>query len=135
MVVGASAVDITCKLEASEMEHSSFVSHSTSRGTVSLSVGGVARNIAEAIHRVLSSELAPNTSTEDTLLISPIGSDAFASLLVSECKNIDLRTDGLIRREGSRTAVCNMIVDGRGALIGGVADMDITKDAPVDEVS
>lgn len=135
VVIGASAVDITSQTPALEGGHAGFLSQSTTRGTVALSVGGVARNIAEATHRVLSSNYAKLPSPDSTLLISPIGGDSFADVLVKDCENIKLRTDGLLRRTDSRTAVCNMVVDSHGALIGGVADMNITQDTPADEVS
>jgi len=135
IVVGASAVDITSKVPALDGDHTHFLSQSTSRGAIALSVGGVARNIAEATHRVLSSNYVEHPSTNGTLLVSPIGDDAFANILLNDCEDIKMRTDGLLRTKGSRTAVCNMVVDGQGSLIGGVADMDITRDTPPNEVS
>ncbi|KAI0082293.1 hypothetical protein K474DRAFT_1655667 [Panus rudis PR-1116 ss-1] len=118
-VVGSSAVDVTAQAKQSD---STLALHSTVPGSVSVSLGGVGRNMAEAAHRLLtafSSNLAQTTT-----LISPIGQDAFGKMLISESKGIGMRTDGFIEIDG-RTAVCNMVLDGAGCLIGGIADMDI----------
>jgi pseudouridine-5'-phosphate glycosidase/pseudouridine kinase len=99
--------------------------HSTTPGRVSVTLGGVARNIAEAAHRVMAS--APQTM-EPPLLISGIGSDSFARLLKAEMQSFGMRTDGLLESEtGQGTAVCSMILDNEGELFGGVADMDVTE--------
>ena len=59
-----------------------------------------------------------------TILLAPIGRDAFGHLLVDELSNFGMRTDGLLRT-GKDTAVCNMVLDNTGTLVGGVADMSI----------
>ena len=38
-----------------------------------------------------------------------------------------MRTDGIVTTTSGRTAVCNMVIDESGSLVGGVADMDIIK--------
>jgi pseudouridylate synthase / pseudouridine kinase len=96
--------------------------HSTSPGTISVSLGGVGRNIAEAAHRILTTHAQGLSSA--TLLMSPVGDDTFGRLLVDETRQMGMRVDGLIRTP-HRTAVCNMTLDGVGNLVGGVADMDI----------
>ncbi|KAG6912004.1 hypothetical protein DXG01_000252 [Tephrocybe rancida] len=116
MIVGSSAVDITAQAQGE------LIARSTALGKVSLSLGGVARNIAEASHRILSAR-SPQLSS---LLISPIGDDAFGRLLVEVTTRIGMRVDGFIRNT-ERTAVCNMLLDGDGDLASGVADMDIAK--------
>ena len=92
---------------------------------VSLTAGGVGRNVAEAAHRILTSYSKDLSSA--TALVSPIGEDAFGQLLAAETKQVGLRTDGLIRVPNARTAVCNMVLDSAGGLIGGVADMDVIR--------
>ena len=62
-----------------------------------------------------------------TILLSPVGEDAFGQLLVSESEKIGLRTDGLIKVSNARTAVCNMVLDSAGDLTSGVADMDVIR--------
>jgi hypothetical protein len=118
-VIGSAAVDISAQTQDSG---GSWVSHSTLPGTVKLSLGGVGRNIAEAAHRVLASQGLPSA----TLLLSCLGDDAFGRLLAEETQRLGMRTDGLFQ-SATQTAVCNMILDGGGSLVGGVADMDIIK--------
>lgn len=126
LVIGGAAVDIIAK-PGSDINSPSVLSHTTVPGSISSSLGGVARNIAEAAHRVRSAR--DSLKTTDVLLVAPIGSDNFGRLLHSETRSLSMRTDGLISSppEGklTRTAVCNMILDRAGSLIGGVADMDI----------
>lgn len=65
------------------------------------------------------------------MMISAVGKDSFGRLLVDEMSRMGMRTDGLLSVESGsqtddgRTAVCNMVLDGKGGLVGGVADMDI----------
>ena len=102
------------------------ISQTTAPGTVTLTVGGVARNLAEAAHRVLSS--GPDAQPDATLLVSPIGrNDEFSSFIVDEHDLLGMRHDGLLRTSEQRTAVCDMVLDTSGALVGGVADMDIIR--------
>ena len=143
-MIGVSAIDITATLGS--QQHN--VSQTTAPGSVSLSVGGVARNIAEAAHRVLSSSsVAESTSTtpedsipsnsenEDaTLLITPVGHDEFANFLIDEQKRLGMRDDGLMKTRNERTAVCNVLLDSNGALVNGVADMDIIKNVDAEIV-
>jgi pseudouridine-5'-phosphate glycosidase/pseudouridine kinase len=68
-----------------------------------------------------------------SMLLAPIGKDAFGDLLVNELQSYKMRTDGLSRTDDS-TAVCNMVLDSNGALVGGVADMGITKRFAADQV-
>ena len=142
-MIGGSAIDITATLGS--QQHN--VSQTTAPGSVSLSVGGVARNIAEAAHRVLSSSAAESTPTthensvpnnsenEDaTLLITPVGHDEFANFLIDEQKRLGMRDDGLMKTRNERTAVCNVLLDSNGALVNGVADMDIIKNVDAEIV-
>ena len=109
------------------------MAQTTAPGTVSLTLGGVARNIAEAAHRVLSA--APNGDPHATLLLSPIGVDELAPFLFREHSRLGMRSDGFLRVRNDRTAVCNMVLDAEGSLIGGVADMDIIRDISEETVS
>ena len=143
-MIGGSAIDITATLGS--QQHN--VSQTTAPGSVSLSVGGVARNIAEAAHRVLSSSSAAgststthensvpsNSENEDaTLLITPVGYDEFAHFLIDEQKRLGMRDDGLMKTRNERTAVCNVLLDSNGALVNGVADMDIIKNVDAEIV-
>jgi len=95
--------------------------HSTTPGSVSLSPGGVGRNIAEAAHRILSNK----SGSQTPVLISIVGEDIMGGVLRNELSRIGMRTDGLITIPGKASAVCNMVLDTGGGLITGVADMDI----------
>ncbi|KAH9950400.1 indigoidine synthase A-like protein [Amylocystis lapponica] len=122
IVVGSAAVDVTAQAGLSDVD-SSVALHTTVPGTVSLTLGGVARNVAEAAHRISSSQRKDLSSA--TLLIAPFGNDAFGKLLVDETRRIGMRTDGLLEVATARSAVCNMVLDSEGGLTGGVADMDV----------
>ncbi|KAI0322659.1 indigoidine synthase A-like protein [Amylostereum chailletii] len=126
IVVGSAAIDITAQAADVSGTNQNRGLHSTSPGSISLSLGGVGRNIAEAAHRILSST---SPSLQDaTALVSSVGSDSFGRLLTEEIGRVGMRTDGLVVNDSARSAVCNMVVDGAGDLIGGVADMGIIRD-------
>ena len=78
--------------------------------------------MAEAAHRVSISKFQSRSS--ETMLVSYVGEDSLGRLLLEEMRTIGMRTDG-ITTGGRKSAVCNMVLDGSGNLIGGVADMDI----------
>ncbi|KAI0032732.1 indigoidine synthase A-like protein [Vararia minispora EC-137] len=121
VVVGSAAVDITsCALSTPSGEDDGRFS--TSPGTVRTSLGGVGRNVAEAAHRTLVA-MAPELD-RTAVLVSCVGDDLFGRSLVGEMGRIGMRTDGIVVGKG-RTAVCNIVLDGKGDLVGGVADMDI----------
>ena len=126
-MIGSAALDITA--QERESANTELVRHSTGPGHVRLSLGGVARNMAEAAHRIMEARY-PGSSCA---LISPIGEDTFGQVLVDELRKNKMRTDGLVTTS-SPTAVCNMLLDSKGTLVGGVADMDITQNASADQV-
>lgn len=106
---------------------------STSPGKITLTAGGVGRNIAEAAHRILS--VGPDPRPDATLLVSPIGDDLLADHFRAEARKLKMRTDGFISVAGSRTATCNMFLDNVGSLLGGIADMDIIAEISREQVS
>lgn len=121
VVVGCAAVDITSQpLTDSDLGH-----QSTFPGKVSMSLGGVGRNIAEAAHRVLSSH--SDESSAATLLVSLVGDDSFGRLLSEETRMLGMRTDGLIPVRGGRSSVCSLLLERSGGLRAGVADMDLVR--------
>lgn len=123
VIVGSAAMDITsraCKQPGLESTHSL---HSTTPGSVSLSPGGVGRNVAEATHRILSK----TSSSQAPVLVSLVGEDIMGRVLRDELSRIGMRTDGLISTPEKTSAVCNMVMDTEGGLIAGVADMDIVE--------
>jgi pseudouridine-5'-phosphate glycosidase/pseudouridine kinase len=122
IVIGSAAVDVSAQATALSATPSNI--RSTLPGTVRFSLGGVGRNIAEAAHRILTSYSRDMSSA--ILLVSPVGDDPFGRLLVDETRRLGMRTDGLMSHD-NRSAVCSMVMDSRGELIGGVADMDVIK--------
>lgn len=119
VVVGSAAIDVVAQAKTIPDADGR---HSTSPGTVALHLGGVGRNIAEAAYRVSASNFQSRPS--ETVLVSSVGDDSLGRLLLEEMRRIGMRTNGLIT-SGRKSAVCNMVLDGFGNLIGGVADMDI----------
>jgi len=119
--VGSAAIDISAQANATE--DIAISRHSTSPGAVSMTLGGVGRNIAEAAYRMLSNHSLELSTA--TMLVSAVGDDAFGRFLVDEMRHMGMRTDGLVQQRGARSAVCNMVLDSAGHLTGGVADMDI----------
>ena len=105
---------------------------STVPGSVSLTLGGVGRNVAEAAHRILTADAAEHGSS--TMLVAPVGQDTFGRLLIEETGKLGMRTDGLLQSDAGRTAVCNIILDDQGDLITGIADMDIIQYFDVNQV-
>lgn len=118
MVIGCAAVDITAKLEQAH----DVSLKSTHPGRLSLTLGGVGRNIAEAAHRVLSGS---KKHADSILLLAPVGDDVFGKLVVDLTRSVGMRTDGLLSVPGRRSAVCNLLLDAQGDLQSGVADMDL----------
>ena len=108
-----------------------FARQSTVPGHVRISSGGVGRNIAEATHRILQAR----SSKLSSVLLAPIGKDVFGEILVKELSDSGMRIDGLLEYKDEESAVCNLVLDGQGALVGGVADMDINCRVTADTVS
>ncbi|KAH7916565.1 Indigoidine synthase A like protein-domain-containing protein [Hygrophoropsis aurantiaca] len=132
IVVGCAAVDITSQPQVKAGSDSKLGLHSTSPGKVSVSLGGVGRNIAEAAHRILKSR-APHLPSA-AMLVAPISDDPFGHLLVNETRSLGMRTDGFMRRDGRRSPVCSLLLDGTGGLTGGVADMDLIQSLEGDAI-
>ncbi|KZW02673.1 hypothetical protein EXIGLDRAFT_738251 [Exidia glandulosa HHB12029] len=111
LIAGCAAIDVIAQ-QSSNVD----ASGSTAPGKITTSLGGVARNVAEAAHRLSS----PGSLT---VLVAPVGEDAFGQTLLAESAAFGMRLDAH-RGLNVRTPVCNMVLDSRGALVGGVADMD-----------
>jgi pseudouridylate synthase / pseudouridine kinase len=132
IVIGSAGIDITCQPDP-KVERS-LDAGSTNPGLVTLTFGGVARNIAESAHRILSIK---GKISDATMLISPAASDHFADMIIADMKSIGLRTDGLLKDlpQMRRSAACVMLLDQCGELLNGVADMLITDDLQYKQVS
>lgn len=119
-MIGGAAVDVVSKASPRTGES---IKQSTVPGTISNALGGVGRNMAEAAHRLTT---ASNDGTGgDVLLVSPIGNDLYGHKIKNGTGSMGMRLDGLIAKQTNRTAVCNMVLDEQGDLVGGVADMEI----------
>lgn len=130
VVFGATAVDITARVTPSST--SALIAHSTVPGKVTSTLGGVARNMAEAAHRSL-----PPLQSTSTLLVSPLGDDSFGSLVRHETAAMNMRTDGFFSPRDDKyksTPVCNMILGADGDLFGGVADFTALEALTLNEV-
>jgi pseudouridine-5'-phosphate glycosidase/pseudouridine kinase len=127
IIIGSAAVDIMAQSNVDS--DSNLSKYSTVPGKVSLSLGGVARNVAEASHRIL----AAREHVASSLLVAPVGEDVLGKLLLDETQKLGMRTDGFLKSD-QRTAVCNMVLDNDGNLVRGVADMDITQSITDEQV-
>lgn len=97
----------------------------THLGRVSVTLGGVARNVAETASQALRSDRSA------VKLISAYGNDDLGLLLHQRMQRLGMRIDGLFHpssnKDSMRTAVCSLLLDKQGDLISGVADMAITQ--------
>ncbi|CAI5483638.1 unnamed protein product, partial [Closterium sp. Yama58-4] len=87
----------------------------TTPGQVEFRPGGVARNIGECMAAL----------TAAPLLISAVGDDAAADVLLSHWSARGLSTHGIVRAAGQRTAVVASVFDGAGEVAAGVADVAV----------
>lgn len=121
VVIGGAAMDVIC--QQSTPRSSGFNdSPTTVPGEIKFFAGGVARNIAEAAHRILNT--SKRLLETPVMLISPLADDHAGQALVADCDRLGMRTDGLLFKPG-RTAICSQILDLNGDLLTGVADMSI----------
>jgi pseudouridine-5'-phosphate glycosidase/pseudouridine kinase len=123
LVFGAAAVDITSATTR-------LVPHTTTPGSISISAGGVGRNIAHA-----AQNLAP---PGEIMLVSPVGThaahiDPLGQLLALALQDAGMRADGLVPTPG-RTAACSLVLED-GDLTGGVADFAIAEELGAEAVS
>lgn len=113
IIIGASALDITSQYRDSVKP----IPQSTFPGTVKISLGGVGRNIAEAANRVL------RKSPLSSMLVTPVGSDEFASILKTATAQLKMRTDGFIGTTRT-TPVVSLLLASDGELREGVSSFD-----------
>ncbi|KAK0538575.1 hypothetical protein OC842_001268 [Tilletia horrida] len=142
LVIGCAAVDISAQTSLSQQ-----LAATTYPGTVRLSAGGVARNVAEASARLLRAsqrqQSVPRSELSSPLvqLVAPLAMDPFGTFLIEGAHDAGVRTDGFFivpaasadqdgRKEEEaapvRTAVCSLTLDRSGDLCHGVADFQIT---------
>lgn len=78
--------------------------------------------------------LEARSSSLSSVLLAPVGDDVSGQTLLRELGNLGMRTDGLLKFTNETSAVCNMVLDSGGSLVGGVADMGINDRMTADEV-
>jgi pseudouridine kinase len=91
--------------------------HTSNIGRMRQSVGGAARNVAEALARLGVA----------TRLISAIGLDADGEAALAATAGAGVDTAACLRLEGRRTASYTAIFDGEGELVIGLSDMAIVE--------
>ncbi|KAI6162147.1 hypothetical protein EDD17DRAFT_592821 [Pisolithus thermaeus] len=57
--------------------------------------------------------------------MAPVGEDIFGRLITDSTQSMGMRTDGLSLVPGQQSAVCNVVLDARGGLETGIADMSL----------
>jgi pseudouridine kinase len=115
-VYGGANLDIQAK------SFSSFLAGDSNPGSLSISPGGVGRNIAENISRL-------GIGTE---LVSVFGTDALATTLTESLKAADIRYDRSIFLSGRHSSAYICLIDSDGALAGAVAAMELFDELTVE---
>lgn len=109
LVVGAAGID--SKGRASEP----LKLHSSTPGTVRVSVGGVARNVADNLTRL----------GVRAVLLSAIGNDGSGRRILNNAQEVGIHTEHLIISDDHHTAAYLAILDENGNLVMSVDDMAI----------
>ncbi|CAI5512470.1 unnamed protein product, partial [Closterium sp. Naga37s-1] len=111
VVVGGMVLDVQGRAGAER----ALERGTTTPGQVEFRPGGVARNIGECMAAL----------TAPPLLISAVGDDAAADVLLTHWASRGLSTHGIVRAAGQRTAVVASVFDGGGEVAAGVADVAV----------
>jgi pseudouridine-5'-phosphate glycosidase/pseudouridine kinase len=109
VIVGGTVVDVTAKANVGKDD----VMSTSSPGTISKSLGGVGRNVAEACHR----------AGGDPLFITAIGDDLDGHSILEKLKEFKMDVQGIELVPNETTAVYNAMLHQDGELIAAVADM------------
>jgi len=107
-VVGAVSVDLI------GISKGDMIPHDSNIGAIRLSCGGVARNIAENLHRLQS----------DVCLISPVGNGGLSKIVREHLENLKIR-HYLIVKDGMSTCCYLAAHDNTGQLISGINDFQL----------
>jgi len=102
-VIGAANIDIITKSK------SKIIPGDSNPAEVSLTAGGVARNIAAMLAR----------HGEDVSLIAAVGTDPFGNLLQESCSDIGINTDAWIIKNNISTGVYLATLENTGELYAG----------------
>ena len=94
-------------------------------GIITLSPGGVARNIAEILSRL---EI-------NCHLISAVGNDAYGQQLISQGQAQGIDMDGVVQTKTQATSCYVSIVDDSGDMLAGISDTEILQDINAETLS
>ena len=108
VVIGAACLDIKGHLVEPLIEGTS------NAGRLTISVGGVARNIAENLARLGA----------DTTLIAAVGADEFARLIMHQTEEAGVHTDAMLILEDQHSAAYLALLDHNGLLYTALDDSD-----------
>jgi pseudouridine kinase len=109
VVIGGANVDVLAR------PHLSPVSHTSNPGVVTVTAGGVGRNIAETLARLGTA----------VTLVAVVGSDAHGDLVLASTRDAGVDVD-LVRRGLTPTGTYVALLDEGGELVSAVADMAAT---------
>lgn len=118
MVFGGAVLDIIAKSAQDKC-----VSSTSNVGTIDQHWGGVGRNIAEALCRL----------GQAPIFISAVGSDGAGEALVEHCLDLGMSPQGLQFPTGQVTAKYTAILDARGQMLMGIADMNVFDHLDIEE--
>ena len=114
VIFGGAIIDVITRA-ATKVE-----AKTTSSGTVHVAVGGVGRNIAEALTRL---------GGVNPLFVTVVGKDSFGAVVLERLRSLGVSVRGVITldsgSEGGRTAVCTDTMDYLGEATGGICDVDV----------
>ncbi|XP_057309342.1 uncharacterized protein LOC130647488 [Hydractinia symbiolongicarpus] len=110
VIIGGSIFDI--KATAQKIDS---VAEATNAGKLSLSFGGVGRNVAECLARL----------DTNPLLISAVGNDYHGEMLLSNLEKINMDTAGILISHHHPTASYSVMAKNDGELLMTVGDMDV----------
>jgi len=122
VLVGAAAVDVAARAAPGG---GGDPQGSTAPGRVTFTPGGVARNVAECLRR-----LDPRgRAAARPLLVAAVGDDAPGRFVLQGLDALGLPARGVAVVPGGRTGIVAFVLDARGGLLGGVADLGAAQGA------
>lgn len=118
IVIGGANMDI-CGAPANDL-----VMHDSNPGTVSVSPGGVARNIAENLARL----------GMDTRLVAAVGADEYGDLLLEQSRAAGIDTSHVFRLDSAPTSTYVSVLDNAGDMLVAINDMSIADSLDADRL-
>jgi len=118
VVFGGAVVDLTV------LPHDALILGTSNPGKMIQGIGGVGRNIAEALARLHS-----NDNTEENLfhvnLITVLGKDEYGDMVVSHNEKLKISMKHTLRSDSHSTSIYVATLDKSGDLVVAVADMGL----------